>query len=955
MPIKDVQDAIEVHEHIEEIFGAASPDERAQAIRQLFVETLDFNPDSGQISLSSAPAGVSLPQSAERIAVLDGVNVCYIALNTQDTDRVRKQEAVASARLLAKQLTDDLLLVCTNTSRSQLHFIHPTFEAAQPTLRRMVVEQDLPRRTAVQQIANIYSSYVESGSIRTALHTAFDVEPVTERFFAEYRRVFEDAVKLVAGFDTDCDDEAEAKRETEAKRTFVQTTFNRLMFVHFVSRQGWLHFHGSKDYLNALWKSYSRRQNESNFHRDRLAPLFFHALNNPNYEFIRDSDSELGSLCGEAKFLNGGLFEQTDLDARPTLYVPDEAIEPILKDLIDQFNFTVMESTPFDIEIAVDPEMLGKVFEELVNERKSTGAFYTPRTIVTFMCREALKRYLHRRTIDVSEHTIQEFVDSHTTSSLSINAARAIATALERVKVIDPACGSGAYLLGMLQELVDLQTSLYKAGVASRDLYELKLHIIERNLYGADNDSFAVNIAMLRLWLSLAIEYDGSDPPSLPNLDFKIVCGDSLLGPDPSAEHLGDLFVDHDSRLILGSLKASFLRAKHPDEKETLRQQIVCAEDDLAATSGDAAIPTWIVDWRVTFAEVFHENEGFDIALANPPYVRHEDIGDSKPALRAIYASSTSARSDLYCYFYVRALQIIRSGGIQVFVCSNTWLDAVYGTTLQRYLLNHSHLDRIYESAIERQFSTAAVNTIISILSKVTDSTDGTTSFVTFMSPFTLASIKDISRRDVTVSRADLQASLIDSYSGRRNARAISGKWGGKYLRAPDVYTAFMDHASSAPHRLGDLVRGERYLNTGGADGFFVLSDVTPHSPELMRVRARSKEGNEWGNPQFLIETEFLRPGYRRSGSPHLRIRKGDCYILAIPPDTEVSRYRVSDYIEWAEDAGFDQRSVTRTLSPWWKPPLQAQSGATILMAQNALGQPPMLLQSREVCVTTLL
>ena len=133
---------------------------------------------------------MALPTSAERVASLDGVQVVYVALDTSETDRVRKGEASAVAKRVTELLGDDLLLVFTNTSASQLHLVHPSFEGVRPVLRRMVVERDLPRRTAVQQVSNIYWNHRASGSIRLALDQAFDVEPVTRDFFSEYKRVF---------------------------------------------------------------------------------------------------------------------------------------------------------------------------------------------------------------------------------------------------------------------------------------------------------------------------------------------------------------------------------------------------------------------------------------------------------------------------------------------------------------------------------------------------------------------------------------------------------------------------------------------------------------------------------------------------------------------------------------------------------------------------------------------
>ena len=315
------------------------------------------------------------------------------------------------------------------------------------------------------------------------------------------------------------------------------------MFVHFLSRKGWLSFGGDKDYLNALWRDYRGRadgREGGGFHRDRLRPLFFGGLNNPRGEEPSDPARypAARALIGDVPFLNGGLFEETDLDRRWDAYAPDAVLESVLSDLFDKFNFTATESTPLDVEVAVDPEMLGKVFEELVTGRHDSGAYYTPRAVVSFMCREALKGYLDGADVGAPPDAVAAFVDERDASAIPLSAARSIGRALDEVTVIDPACGSGAYLLGMMQELVELQTALYNAVADSRSLYDLKLHVISRSLYRADSDDFAVNIAMLRMWLSLAIEYEGDIPEPLPNLDFKIARGDSLLAPAPQRRQL---------------------------------------------------------------------------------------------------------------------------------------------------------------------------------------------------------------------------------------------------------------------------------------------------------------------------------------------------------------------------------------------------------------------------------
>ena len=681
MPIRDVDDAVEVESRIKRIFAAA-PSERAGEIRALFVEVLDFDPSTGEVGLAGATGNVALPDSAVRIAELDGLHVLYVALDTPNTDHVRKAEVDAAAKLIEGQLGDDLLLVFTNPSVSQLHLILPSFDGARPTLRRMVVERDLPRRTAVQQVSNIYWDRQEYGSLRAALDDAFNVEAVTKAFFEQYKRVFDDALDLVQGFecgDTDDDQEQEAER----KKLFVQTLFNRLMLVYFLSRKGWLTFQGDKDYLNSLWRDYCSKPGlaDSTFYRDRLKLLFFFGLNNPQSHDLNFRGQPMSLLYGDPPFLNGGLFEETELDQRSDVVVPDDAIAPILTDLFDRFNFTVMESTPFDVEVAVDPEMLGKVFEELVTGRHDSGSYYTPRSVVSFMCREALKGYLAGRDTGLTPAAIAKFVDERDTSGGSLASAPRVAEALEQVTVVDPACGSGAYLLGMMQELVDLRTVLFSIGVNARSLYDLKLHIIQRNLYGVDNDEFAVNIAMLRMWLSLAIEYEGDTPKPLPNLDFKVVCGDSLLGPEP-----GQLSLERDAieRSGIGKLKARYMRATA--NKNELEREIEAAEEQLRTDLGFATVPEGVVDWRIEFAEVF-DRGGFDVVLANPPYVV---IKDSQ--LRAMYKEGVYGRMNTYGLFIQRSLQLMKDGSQLLFINPRTLLTDRYFANLRRVIKENAEL-----------------------------------------------------------------------------------------------------------------------------------------------------------------------------------------------------------------------------------------------------------------------
>ena len=884
MPIKSREDAVEVEERIERIFDSA-PRERAGAIRGMFVEVLDFDAASGWVELTGAPGNADLPNSAERIAQLDGVHVVYVALATRGTDRVRKGEAVAAAKRIAEQLGDDLLLVFTNPSVSQLHIIHPSFEGAQPTLRRMVVERDVPRRTAVQQVSNIYWNRKETGSVRTALEKAFDVEPVTKAFFAEYKKIFEAAEESVSGFGDD-------KEEKDAKRLFVQTLFNRLMFVYFLQRKGWLSFQGEKDYLNALWDDYCSISYQTNFYTTRLYHLFFAGLNNPQSRNLSRDNLELHASIGNVPFLNGGLFEQTDLDRRPGVIVPDGAIEQVLRGLFDRFNFTVMESTPFDIEVAVDPEMLGKVFEELVTGRHASGSYYTPRPVVSFMCREALKGYLEGQDSGLSAEAVAKFVDEYDTSDIPFPAAGKVGGALNEVTVVDPACGSGAYLLGMMQELVELHLALYNARADNRSLYELKLHIIQRNLYGVDNDEFAVNIAMLRMWLSLAIDYEGDSPPPLPNLDFKVVRGDSLLGPDPSPEDYGDLF-RHQAQSVAGrlvDLKAKYMATTGPD-KDTLRGEIESVQKQLTAALADSPAPNGSVDWRVQFAEVFAMSGGFDIAVANPPYVRMEKL-DKKDEISymRLYPEVAASRADILVYFYARALQTLKSKGWLTFITSNTFTNRGFGSKLRSHLANKLTISTLIDFGELKVFD-ATVATLVLIGRNTSPGPEAIVSGHNLY-PYLARRIgRSGNVERVREQLLRLPEHLKSEVSPFPQSRLTHLEWRIEDEKTNRLFHRLMDEGTP----LGKFVKGRIYMGVKtGLNGAFVI-DQTKRD-ELIEADSRS--------------VELIKSWLRGKDIDRWRANWAGLYIIFTSRGVDIDQYpAIKEHLEWFRD-GLEKRAT---------------------------------------------
>lgn len=213
-------------------------------------------------------------------------------------------------------------------------------------------------------------------------------------------------------------------------------------------------------------------------------------------------------------------------------------------------------------------------------------------------------------------------------------------------------------------------------------LYDRKLEIIQSNLFGVDIDPFAINIARLRLWLSLAVEYDSDEcPPPLPNLEFKVEVGDSICGPQifrgSSRGFVGPLISEY------ADLKARYMRA-HEKEKLSITKRISEVREELAGWT-KAGSRSEGFDWVVEFAEVF-KNNGFDIVIANPPYIRQELIKEQKPILKIRFPDIYHGKADLYCYFYGRGIEILKDGGLLAFISSNKWFRADYGKALRAYI-----------------------------------------------------------------------------------------------------------------------------------------------------------------------------------------------------------------------------------------------------------------------------
>ncbi len=871
----------------------ALPTRKVDALKQLFWSELNYDRTGATLSMAgwSAELQATVAEAPQIFATAgegDGFQVIYCRLSGVNQGQTQPLSLGDERALVGRLLREHpyALFIFSNAAQDNWHFVNVKYEQdaearARRVFRRISVspyetagpEQRLrtaTERLSLLDIATLAPTLtgVSPFVVQNRHDEAFDVEAVTRDFFATYRTVFEQVEKLVTGL------------RGEEERLFTQRLFNRLLFLIFLERKGWLTFEGRSDYLRALWEAHRRDEEAGegeNFYRDRLRLLFFSGLNTPNEVDVVGANRHgfLQQRIGRVPYLNGGLFEEDDSDRNPNVVVPDRAIDLILKRLLYHYNFTITESTPLDVEVAVDPEMLGKIFEELVTGRHESGSYYTPKPVVAFMGQEALKGYLESACAGEERAALAAYVERRDPAAL--RRPDDVLDALRQVTICDPACGSGAYLLGMMHELMDLRGALaVRATVDHQTLYEQKLEIIQRNLYGVDIDPFAVNIARLRLWLSLIVEYEGETPPPLPNLDFKIETGDSLTAPSPASLE-PDMFRDQQVREYF-ELKSHFLQA-HGGNKVELRRQIDALRVQMRAWAHTSGRVDGF-DWVVEFAEVFDgpdglgltvsgaaaqivnttagqmelageaaKHGGFDVILANPPYVRQELLGSEyKAQLRAIYPEVYTGTADLYVYFYARALQLARPGGMVVFISSNKFMRAGYGEKLRKHLGAATTLRAVIDYGDLPLFTATAYPCIVATRNQVPAARSMAQVLV-------IDDMQDVEKTgEVMQQRAWPMA--------QRALRAD-----GWALERPETL-AFMNKLRKAGRPLGDYIGGHFYrgILTGLNEAFIIdeqakerLIAEHPSSEEVLMPFLRGRDVKRWQadfQNRYLIRIE---------------------------------------------------------------------------------------------------
>ena len=370
---------------------------------------------------------------------------------------------------------------------------------------------------------------------------AFSVEKLNKEFFTKYKEQYERFWGYLAANHRSVflpglavPDKVEEKVKQEKPiRDFAKKLLGRLVFLHFLQRKGWLGCPmasstwegGDNSFLLALFEQFP---NKEQFHSEALSELFFRTLNNPERENFRFQVGGMRQAC-RVPYLNGGLFDN-DEPAAALLDFPKEFFSGLLE-FFAQYNFTIDENRPDDHEVGIDPEMLGHIFENLLEENREKGAFYTPREIVQYMCQESLVEYLtkHLSLQGITRADVELLVREQKVTDGVHTYAGLTDKLLREVTICDPAIGSGAFPMGMLQEIFTARRYIYPHlnTSAAFDPVAVKKHIIQHTIHGVDLDKGAVDIARLRFWLALVVDEDHPQP--LPNLDYKIMQGNSLL------------------------------------------------------------------------------------------------------------------------------------------------------------------------------------------------------------------------------------------------------------------------------------------------------------------------------------------------------------------------------------------------------------------------------------------
>ena len=649
--------------------------------------------------------------------------------------------------------------------------------------------------TAVSRFIKLQNDGVTFQNIKDA----FSVEALTKEFYNELFGWYQWAVNPDAGIyfpnDTSITDD-----DFEDKDKKIIRLLTRLMFVWFIKQKGLVPDSlFDESYLQDILVDFNPTANDSgNYYNAILQNLFFATLNRAiedeegkrgfakligqrdvktlyRYsEMFKLSEDDILKLFASVPFLNGGLFECLDKTKKidgvekafnydgfsrnancfpngryrqrafiPNIFFFDE--EKGLLNILKRYNFTIEENTPNEQTVALDPELLGKVFENLLGAynpetketaRNQSGSFYTPREIVNYMVDESLKAYLKDYSTEIIDEIMSDtFEYKHELQSQYSS----IANKLKQIKILDPACGSGAFPMGLLNRMVDILQKIEP----EQSVYDLKLSIIENCIYGSDIQTIATQISKLRFFISLICdcEKDESKPnygiPTLPNLETKFVTANSLIPrKNKGIEVQGNLFIDSEIKEIkeqLFDIRHKHFRAKTASEKIRLRKADEQLRANLAellsqgfqSDLGADQLSRWNPYDQNAVADFFDAEwmfglaEGFDIVIGNPPYIQLQNNSGELAELYEQCNFETFARTgDIYCLFYERGYQLLRKDGHLCYITSNKWMRAGYGEKTRQFFATKTDPQLLIDFKGVKIFESATVDTNILLFAK---------------------------------------------------------------------------------------------------------------------------------------------------------------------------------------------------------------------------------------------
>ena len=646
-------------------------------------------------------------------------------------------------------------------------------------------------RTAIEQFGALKNSKKALSDVTAA----FSVEALTKQFYKDlfdwYLWAVDPATGVTFPSDTTREDD-----DNEDKETKIIRMITRVMFVWFIKQKELVpNKIFDVDYLQTILHDFDPYSTEvGNYYNAILQNLFFATLNRAiedeqgnkrrfatnvkkdiktlyRYaEMFKISEEEVINLFSEVPFLNGGLFECLDkttmIDGVEKAYnydgfsrndsrFPDgryrnRAVVPNvlffepergLVSILSRYNFTIEENSPEEQQVALDPELLGKVFENLLGAynpetkdtaRNQSGSFYTPREIVNYMVDESLVAYLGDTPLVRSL-----FADDFSYDATQSAEYEKIADKLKSIKILDPACGSGAFPMGLLNRMVDILCHISP----NEDVYSLKLAIIENCIYGSDIQSIAAQISKLRFFISLICncERDASKPnfgiPTLPNLETKFVAANSLTAKKKKT--IGNLFENPEiepTKQELTKIRHEHFSAKTANRKTTLRNKDkelreklahLLADDDNFAPEDAKQLAAWNPYDQNAVAEFFDPEwmfgvkDGFDIVIGNPPYIQLQNNSGELAQLYAPCGYKTFARTgDIYCLFYERGYQLLKPNGHLCYITSNKWMRAGYGEKMREFFAKSTNPLLLIDFAGVKIFESATVDTNILLFAK---------------------------------------------------------------------------------------------------------------------------------------------------------------------------------------------------------------------------------------------